>query len=369
MILLGILCGLTLNIAYGPINIGEVIFLLYGIFYLIKSKKIRFDNNFKLYIIFSVLFILYTMIYFQIDIIETRNILKNIFKYLEMLILTILAYQQCLNNIDNFLKFMSAFLITDFLTSYFVLDFTSLSSFIHYSVFLLPIYILITINYERKIIKILLYIVAFILSFLGNSRSSLLILLVTFIYQMYQYILMNSTLKKVIVRKILVLTILGIVAVIGLNYFIDNLSFASKSNMERTLLIQTAFMEIKDNFIFGVGPGNFNLYAQNILGVDLESEDLTTHNHFLEIFVEWGFIGFIIYMIPFVTLIKNLIIREKINLKYKNIYIFYFVFLFFNVLSGDARIKFAFILALMFYDLSRYLEERNSEKYNSNIEL
>ena len=85
MILLGILCGLTLNIAYGPINIGEVIFLLYGIFYLIKSKKIRFDNNFKLYIIFSVLFILYTMIYFQIDIIETRNILKNIFKYVILL--------------------------------------------------------------------------------------------------------------------------------------------------------------------------------------------------------------------------------------------------------------------------------------------
>ena len=366
---LGIICGLTLNISFGSINIAEIIFILYSIVYLIKKKKIKIDKNFKTYIIFSIIFIIYTLCHYKLETVSNANIMKNAIKYSEMLIITFFAYEQCIYDVDKFLKFFALFLLTDFVSSYFLHTYKSFSYFIHYSFFILPMYILLVIYDKNKKVKTALYIIAFILSIVGHSRSSLIILLITILYEMYQYILSNKQEKSRQLKKVLVITMLLISALIGLNYFTENLAVKSASNTERTLLLNTTIEEIKENFIFGVGPGNFNYYAQNVIGVKLASTELTAHNHFLEIFAEWGILGFIIYMYPLIGFIIKLIKKEKVSLRYKKLYIFYFVFLFFNVLSGDARIKFAIILAIMFYD--KYINGGNDliEKCNSDIEL
>lgn len=366
---LGIICGITLNISFGSINIAEIIFILYSIAYLIKKKKIKIDKNFNTYIIFSLIFIMYTFCYYKLEIVSNENIMKNAIKYTEMLIITFLAYEQCIYDVDKFLKFFEVFLLTDFVFSYLGHTYKSFSYFIHYSFFILLMCILLVIYDKNKKVKTLLYIIAFILSIVGHSRSSLIILLITILYEMYQYILSNKREKSRQLKKVLVITMLLISALIGLNYFTENLAIKSASNTERTLLLNTTIEEIKENFIFGVGPGNFNYYAQNVIGVKLASTELTAHNHFLEIFAEWGILGFIIYMYPLIGFIIKLIKKEKVSLRYKKLYIFYFVFLFFNVLSGDARIKFAIILAIMFYD--KYINGGNDfiEKRNSNIKL
>ena len=199
---LGIICGITLNISFGSINIAEIIFILYSIAYLIKKKKIKIDKNFNTYIIFSLIFIMYTFCYYKLEIVSNENIMKNAIKYTEMLIITFLAYEQCIYDVDKFLKFFEVFLLTDFVFSYLGHTYKSFSYFIHYSFFILLMCILLVIYDKNKKVKTLLYIIAFILSVVGHSRSSLIILLITILYEMYQYILnfedimMEEYLKK-----------------------------------------------------------------------------------------------------------------------------------------------------------------------------
>ena len=91
---LGIICGLTLNISFGSINIAEIIFILYSIVYLVKKKKIKIDKNIKTYIIFSIIFIMYTLCHYKLETVSNANIMKNAIKYSEMLIITFFAYEQ-----------------------------------------------------------------------------------------------------------------------------------------------------------------------------------------------------------------------------------------------------------------------------------
>ena len=88
----------------------------------------------------------------------------------------------------------------------------------------------------------------------------------------------------------------------------------------------------------------------------------------MEILTEWGILGFCVYVIPLLPILKNFILKREIDFKCKNICVFYFVFLFFNVLSGTARIKFALILGWLYYDIC-LTECDNYEKCNSNIKL
>lgn len=369
--ILGIICGLASYTQFGVANFAEFFYIIYGLLNIIKDKKIKFDLNFKKYMMMSVFFILYTCIYFGLDLVSKAYLVKNVFKYIAILALTILAYQQCLKNEKGFIRFLITFLITNIVAMFWMVDLHSFSAYIHYSLFTFPIFLLMSyFNSNKKIIKIL-YLIAFGLAIVGRSRTSLILLIVAILYYLYQSFLKKKNNKKLLIKKISIIFLIIILLSASVMFFVKNLSKKSASNTERTLLLKVAIQEIKENPFLGVGPGNYNVYAQEKLGVKLASQELTTHNYFLQIIAEWGIFGFIIFIIPYIPLIKNMLLnKEEYEMKYMRIYIFYFVTLFFNVLSGDARLIFSFALALMFFDYGKTNMKGNyNEKCNSNIEL
>ena len=209
---------------------------------------------------------------------------------------------------------------------------------------------------DKPKIKLILYVVAILLALYSRSRTSLMIILMTIIYNIYQILLKQNLDKNKLIRKVIMLISLMVVGIIGINYFSNNLSKETESNEERKLLLRTAMMEIKQNPLTGVGPGNFNLYAKLELNTRFKSADLTVHNYYLEILTEWGVIGFTIFFFYYIKIIKVLIKRVP-NMMYKKIYIYFFVFSLFNTSSGEQRIKIAILLSIIFYDLSKEYKE------------
>lgn len=363
--LLGILCGIGINYSLWFANFAEIIYIVYGIIQIIKEKKLIVSKEFKKYIICNIVLIVYMLVYFFIDICDTSNVTKNIFKYLDVLILAIVAFQHCNKNEKKFIQFLIAFFTTRFVTFFaYNINQMDVVHVLHYAKFLIIIYIIMTLFEKNNVIKNILCVIAIILSLYSRSRTSLMIILVTIIYRLYQDVITKSNNKKQIIKKMFIIIVIGVVGIIGINYFIDNLSQETESNNERMLLIETAIKEITQNPFTGVGPGNFNLYAQTELGVKFKSDDLTVHNYYLEILTELGFIGFVIIFIYYIDIIKQLI-KRNYNMTYKNIYVYLLVFQFFNTSSGDQRIETALILGLIFYDIASSL---NNEKDNNSYE-
>jgi O-antigen ligase len=62
--------------------------------------------------------------------------------------------------------------------------------------------------------------------------------------------------------------------------------------------------------IVGIGVGTFNTLRFNYF---LEVGTFTTgaHNNFLHVFVEAGIVGFLIYMVVFIHIIRTLVLRSK----------------------------------------------------------
>lgn len=348
--ILGFIFGFTLNISIGFSSIGEILYILYGLFFITKNKKIIINHDIKRIAIWSLVFILYTFLYIFSSV-DNGLVLKNVVKYADMLCIMLISFELCKIDIKRFLYLFSALLFGNFIGVYVFNSFSTISEFIHYSQFLLLIYFLLILFRNNKLIKIILIILIFVLTIIGSSRTSMMIVFVCIMYSLYQYIIGNknysftSKFKKIFIIILFLLVFSG-----GIVYLNNKLSYESASNVERKLLLTTAIYEIKENPFFGVGPGNFNNYAQNNLGVSLKSDDLATHNHFLQILAEWGIFGFIIYMIPMLVLISNMLKKCKIKKEYQKIYIYYFVFLFFNVLSGITRFKLSVVLAILYYE-------------------
>lgn len=364
--LLGILCGIGINYSLGFANLAEIIYIVYGVIDIIKKKKILISKELKKYMACNVSLILYMLIYFWIDICDTSKVTKNIFKYLDILILTIIAFQHCNKDEKKFIKFLIAFLTTRiFLFIIYNINKMDMVHILHYARFLLDIYIIMTLFEKNSIAKNILYIIALVLSLYSRSRTSLMIVLITITYRLYQNVINNNNSLKQIIKKMIIVIIIGVIGIIGINYFINNLSQATESNNERKLLIEAAIKEITKNPLMGVGPGNFNLYANMKLGIKFKSSDLTVHNYYLEILTELGIMGFAIVFIYYIDIIKQLIKRND-NMKYKNIYVYLLVFQFFNVSSGDQRIETALILGLIFYDIASQLTD-NVKNLTSDV--
>lgn len=366
--LLGILCGIGIDFSIGFANLAEIIYIIYGLINIIKDKKIKLTKELKKYMICTTLLILYMLIYFWIDICDTSKIIKNIFKYLDIFIIVLIGFQHCQKDEKNFIKFLISFLSTKIIMFIFYnRNAMDMIHILHYSKFLLDIYIIITLFEKNTKTKTILYTISLILSLYSRSRTSLMIILITIIYRLYQNIMENNNTIKEIIKKLVIIIIMAIVGGIGINYFVENLSQTTESNSERTLLITTALKEIKQNPLNGVGPGNFNLYADMRLGIKFKSNDLTVHNYYLEVLTELGIIGFIIVFLYYGDIVKHLM-KRNCDVKYKNIYLYFLVFQFFNTSSGDQRMETALMLALIFYDIGlKTMRSKKNEKcdYNS----
>ena len=366
--IMGLICGFALNYSLGYVSVGEIIYLIYGIFLILKNGKITINKNLKNIIIWSIIFILYTSLYYFLHTDKTF-LLKNIIKYADMLIITIISLEFAKADIKKFVIFFTYLLFGNSVGLYIYGNYASITEYIHYSQFLLVLFCLLLAVKSNKMITLITYILILALSIIGRSRTSLMIVFLTLIYHGYCYIKNKNISHNAKIKKVLIVSLLILCMGLGTSYISKNLSYQSQSNIERKLLLETAKQEFIDNPLIGVGPGNFNSYARYTYGIKLRSDDLATHNHFLQVLTEWGLIGFIIYMIPLIGLLIDMISSKKIIFEYRKIYIYYFVFLFFNVMSGITRFKLAIILGLLFYEKYVLRGEKCDEKCNNSIKL
>jgi O-antigen ligase len=299
------------------------------------------------------------MIYYKIQNVNTDSILKNIIKYIDLAIITVITFQLLNTNKEKFKNFLLIFCVVAFIMKYLVNDKNNISTFLHYSHFLIIFYALFYLKKTNKY-NWIIYLLAIIISVIAQSRGSLVIIFSTLLYEYIEKMLNIKNSKKEIIKKVLVICIIAAISFIGINYFIDELSKESASNIERNLLISTAIDISKNNFIIGVGPGNFSKYAINKYGLNI-SQDLSVHNYFLEVLVEYGIIGFIIMIIPYIYILKN-IITFKGKIENNKIAIYLIVFLFFNVLSGDFRLIYGIMMGISLLDIQKSSECIKNDK-------
>lgn len=178
---------------------------------------------------------------------------------------------------------------------------------------LLPvlIYNLSSLNRIIKILSILSLCLAIIIFFQTQSRAVLGAVIISSI--IYLFI---TKISITYLKKIFVFTLALFISAYAFLFSLDRLEVFKKeitksidfSSSQRFSLYKSSINLIADNFIFGVGPGNwrikiweYGLY-NNTFG---DSFAQRPHNDFLWIFSEGGFIAGLSYILLFLILLKD----------------------------------------------------------------
>lgn len=178
---------------------------------------------------------------------------------------------------------------------------------------LLPvlIYNLSSINRIVKILSVLSLCLAIIIFFQTQSRAVLGAVIISSVVY-----LLISRISIINVKNIFAFTIVLFISAYAFLFSLDRLEVFKKeitksidfSSSQRFSLYKSSINLIADNFIFGVGPGNwrikiweYGLY-NNTFG---DSFAQRPHNDFLWIFSEGGFIAGLSYILLFLILLKD----------------------------------------------------------------
>lgn len=361
IVILGIIIG-TLNLFdFGVAGLGEIL-LTFFMFYngiVKKNKNVKF---FKIYL-FIIIFIIYIFIYIIITSVEFNLVLKNLFKWIILFIQIISIYECLTKNETNTIKLLLSYLC---ISKYIEVMNVSDKYFIHYFVLIFAFVILLRYKNIKKY-EYLLYSICIFYIIFGDSRISLVLFISMFGFKILYNILKDfhtQNLSKKIKNILLIICII-IFGMVAFKYVYENISQETESNNERTLLIEITIEEIKNNPIFGVGPGNFNNYAQKCLGYNLRTSDLSPHNIYLEILAEYGIVGFYIFIMILWNIIKKLFDR-RINLYTDFLIIYVLIYYLFSTFSGMNRIIFAVFIACILYYLNKDISKikRSINEYN-----
>lgn len=320
------------------VNIS-VLFLLLGFLFIKKDFEIIFNK----YTIIVLLFIL-TLIFSGI-----RNSSINRIIYSEKIILWINVFliiflfgnfiKLNLNKIINFIVFFNFLIVIIALIQY--LEFINIFDFAFrwantfnnriYSIFGNPdnfaVYLIATqpfIFYKyienRKKIFLLFLLINLLCLFLTKSLSGLIsVYIQIFLTIIYLFSRLKQYKNKIFLSVILILFFL-----FGLGNIFNLAVKKSDSINIRKFLWESTVLMIKDNFLFGVGAGNFRFFTPYYQGklynkknypsyIDVHDEAYT-HNDFLQVFAETGFIGLIFFLFfLFYPLYKFLQNKNKIT--------------------------------------------------------
>jgi len=84
-------------------------------------------------------------------------------------------------------------------------------------------------------------------------------------------------------------------------FLLDN-PFSLVSNLDRLYLYEHGWDLVKNNPVFGIGPGGFKL-----LNIGLYTPETAAHNFFLDIIIESGFVvGVLLFIIMIIPLYKSM---------------------------------------------------------------
>ena len=165
------------------------------------------------------------------------------------------------------------------------------------------------------------------------------------------------------IKSLLIIVIFVVGGFISFKYIENNINESTESNNERRILLQIVKEEFNEKPLLGVGPINFNNYAQSHLGYKLRNSLLTPHNLYLEILCENGIIGLMLFLNIIIIIFKALKYKKtKMSVKFGSIYIL--VYYMFSTFTGTNRIVFTILYSTVVY---KYYEQLGSDTDEKNI--
>ena len=364
---IGIILGLLNLIDFGTFGLGEF-FLIIILFFSNFMKKGNNKKNYIIYLknnfnseLFKIgLFIIFLIGYFFWTNISKSFVIKDVVKWLTIFTEMFLI-NKSLNNNKKIIDLLISFMLFSKLSEYHT--FNTIYS-LHYF-FIIPIFNLLYIKNKSNNYKYLLYLICLIYFFIGKSRSALILLMIYIAYEWANFVLINLISKKfnnkIKALGVIFLFIVG--SIFSIQYIKSNTSLSTESNNERRILIQIVFEEFKTHPILGVGPINFNNYAQNTLGYRLRNNQLTPHNLYLEILSENGIIGFMLFL-NILSILFRIIKKQNLDFSVKFSALYILVYYMFSTFTGTNRIVFTILFAVVSYEYYRMI---GAEHYEQNI--
>jgi hypothetical protein len=346
----GSIFGLLNYFNFGFFYLGELMFLLFLTILFFKNSGLTI---YKGIFIFSLAIIIFIGHFSIVGLhLNVNEVFRNLVKFSIVIIEAVLIYHSIKALNFKFLIFLFSFL---FFSHMFSLNFSSLF-LLEQSIKFIPIGLLTSffiVFFLKLKIQYLFLSVIFLTFFyyLADSRTTLLIIIV-YLFFIFHLFFTSQKYKpiKVIIISSTIFFILLLLPSIYQSF--ENLFLSSTaSNNERILLLQAAFEQFSLSPLLGIGIGNFNNHAQNILNYNFRATNLTPHNLFIELLAETGLIGLSIFLFPILLYIVRAV-------KQKNIVAFFIIIVFityfsFNTFSGISRIfysSFIGFITIITYD-------------------
>lgn len=329
---------LTLNLKILEFPIPVMVINL--ILVLLVIHKINF-NKFSLIIIFFLLLIILQVLYSNLKLplkIQYIILFGNS-------IITIL-YSNLKISLTLIKKYMPYFLIYDLIVLFYLifnknLYYNKLNfNYMSWGYSLLPITFFLAFFYKENLRNKYLFfcILSLILLFAFGSRFTFLLgifggivllyksknrfikIIIIFIFIILPFIIFN--LKNILLKiiELLKITELPTVSIERLLYSLNNFASGQSVSAGRSVIYKQVIEVIKENFLFGSGIFGY------IGKIDYRNSDGTfyPHNIILEILLQFGIIGIIVFFIVIFFVIRKIFIQKKKNYKLDNIY---FIFL------------------------------------------
>tara|TARA_A100001015_G_scaffold34404_1_gene38107 strand:- start:55 stop:1833 length:1779 start_codon:yes stop_codon:yes gene_type:complete len=279
---------------------------------LLNKEKVHYNS-----ILNTILFIV--ILYIGFSILNADNINEGIISAYKILItisvffLSIIAFKKIESPVLFLAQLLSFFLLLESL--YLIIDYNISRSFIKgiaqnpnisssSIVFKLIFFLYLKNNFKNLKFKFLIWlieIVAIISIIILQSRLGLLSLI--FIY--FSIFVFQRTIRKKIILSFLIILTSFIYFSNTTNSNILSYNFSEdESSIQRVQFYNTAIDLIKQKPLFGFGHGSWKY--ESLLNSSLKNERILvpyyTHNDFLQIFVEMGILGFLIYLSFFIKI-------------------------------------------------------------------
>ena len=279
---------------------------------LLNKEKVHYNS-----ILNTILFIV--ILYIGFSILNADNINEGIISAYKILItisvffLSIIAFKKIESPLLFLAQLLSFFLLLESL--YLIIDYNISRSFIKgiaqnpnisssSIVFKLIFFLYLKNNFKNLKFKFLIWlieIVAIISIIILQSRLGLLSLI--FIY--FSIFVFQRTIRKKIILSFLIILTSFIYFSNTTNSNILSYNFSEdESSIQRVQFYNTAIDLIKQKPLFGFGHGSWKY--ESLLNSSLKNERILvpyyTHNDFLQIFVEMGILGFLIYLSFFIKI-------------------------------------------------------------------
>lgn len=324
---------------------------------LIGWKGILLKKYFKIFLIFSILYI-YTIIQSILNF--SFGKISIILNYPLIIYIFLFLYDKFGSSyiVNLFLKIFSFILIFSLFLILFVPDYgisvgrhegAWQGMFLHkngFGFFLFLFNSIVLVKYYLSNNGRFLILLPLIFIFIINSFSSTALLLT--ILQIFLFTLYKFKLKKIFntISKplfFIFFTAFNFLFIISMSMLIS--SFVGKEGYSsRDLIWYAGFNLYKNNFLFGNGYNNDNLYLpvlESALGVSINS----FHNGFLDILVFFGTVGFFIFFIQLYYILN--IIRYN-GFSYYVLMLPLLIYCFFESLLFGQNITYLFILFVLF---------------------